>query len=229
MQLGEGVEVLTISQEGLWAFSKPAGVLSHPNKAGEEARSLIIAPYDFKTEAYQTDEGPFFLLHRLDGPTSGVILGTPNASLAEKVKELLRSQRVKKTYVAIVANLPQKKQELWRDKLTKHRDIEGRGVRGAIGGGAPAETQMHVLRTFQTPIPSALLELRPLTGRTHQLRIQCAQRKLPIVGDATYGNFALNRQLKAKRLLLHAARVEIPSMNFEIECEEDAIFRRWGK
>lgn len=229
MKLGPEVEVLFISEQGLWVFNKPAGVLSHPNKPGEEENSLIIAPYDMKEEAYMTDEGPFYLLHRLDGPTSGVILGTPYAALARQVKELIRARKVKKTYHAIIAGRPRKPKELWTDKLQKIFDRSG-GVRGkAIGGGAPAETQITLLETFHKPIDSSLLELRPLTGRTHQLRIQCSRRGTPIIGDATYGDFKLNRELKAKHLMLHARSFEIPSMGFYAEAEEPKHFKAWGK
>ena len=231
MQLGTGVEVIEISKEGLWALYKPAGVMSHPNKPGEEAQSLIVAPYDGKEEAFITDEGPYFLLHRLDSPTSGLILVTPFARVADEVRELFRARKVKKTYYAIVANfpLPGKEKGLWRDKLNKTHTKEG-GVRGAaMGGGAPAETQMCLIKKFHKPIGSSLLELKPLTGRTHQLRIQCARRKMPIIGDATYGDFTLNRELKAKNLFLHAAKIEIPAIKFCVECEPPTYFERWMK
>ena len=59
----------------------------------------------------------------------------------------------------------------------------------------------------------ALLRLSPKTGRTHQLRVQCAKRKLPIIGDRTYGNFQLNRkyakQFKCDRLFLHATKLKV--------------------
>lgn len=229
MKLHEGVEVLSISPQGLWAFDKPAGVLSHPNGMGDIDKSLIEAPYDFAEEAFVTEDGLFYLLHRLDGPTSGVILGTPHAALARDVKELLRARKVKKTYLAVVAGTPRKDKDLWRDKLQKKKISSGRGVRGeAVGGGAPAETQMFLLRKYSRPLTSSLLELHPLTGRTHQLRIQCARREMPIIGDGTYGDFHLNRELKAKRLMLHALRIEIPSMQYEAETEVPKEFERWG-
>lgn len=230
MKLHEGVEVLSISTQGLWAFNKPSGVLSHPNGLGDQDKSLIEAPYDFDEEAYVTEEGLFYLLHRLDGPTSGVILGTPYQALARDVKELLRARKVKKTYLAIVAGHPKKEREMWIDKLGKHKVKDGRGVRAeAVGGGAPAETQMYLLKKFGKPLQSALLELHPLTGRTHQLRIQCARRGMPIIGDATYGDFQMNRDLKAKNLLLHAQRIEIPSLKYMAECEVPKEFDKWGK
>jgi 23S rRNA-/tRNA-specific pseudouridylate synthase len=67
---------------------------------------------------------------------------------------------------------------------------------------------MRLLRRRTAPPPITLLKLEPRTGRSHQLRVQCALRRLPIVGDATYGDFARNREFaKAtglKRLFLHS-------------------------
>jgi 23S rRNA-/tRNA-specific pseudouridylate synthase len=62
----------------------------------------------------------------------------------------------------------------------------------------------HTQKTFST----SLVKLEPRTGRSHQLRVQCAKRQLPIIGDQTYGNFALNREFaklhQTKRLFLHS-------------------------
>ena len=69
---------------------------------------------------------------------------------------------------------------------------------------------MRVLEKFQGKAgPMALLELQPKTGRTHQLRIQCANRGLPIVGDRTYGDFSKNRLLQDMDLLLHSESIEL--------------------
>jgi 23S rRNA-/tRNA-specific pseudouridylate synthase len=238
MKLHDGVEVISISPKGLWAFYKPSGVLSHPNGLGDQDKSLIEAPYDFDEEAFVTEDGLFYLLHRLDGPTSGVILGTPYAAMAREVKELMRARKVKKTYLAVVAGQPRKDREMWIDKLSKHKANAGNGVHGnfgrgvraeVVGGGAPAETQMYVVKKYGKPLTSALLELHPLTGRTHQLRIQCARRQMPIIGDATYGDFNLNRQLKAKTLLLHAQKIEIPELKYHAECPPPKEFAKWGR
>ena len=69
---------------------------------------------------------------------------------------------------------------------------------------------MQLLKATTTNPPLSLIQLEPKTGRSHQLRVQCAQRHLPIVGDATYGDFRLNRAFAKttgeKRLFLHSAR-----------------------
>src|SRR5580700_7407214 len=70
---------------------------------------------------------------------------------------------------------------------------------------------MSLLRTGTGPVRTSLLRLEPQTGRSHQLRVQCAKRGLPIVGDRTYGDFAANRAFARgggpKRMFLHSLEV----------------------
>jgi 23S rRNA-/tRNA-specific pseudouridylate synthase len=96
---------------------------------------------------------------------------------------------------------------VWRDRLAiaKHG---GRIRTGADGGHVPAESRMRVVQMGRREPKRSLLRLEPLTGRSHQLRVQCAKRGLPIVGDQTYGDFARNREFArlagTKRLFLHS-------------------------
>jgi len=221
LPLGRGVELVAHDANGVAALCKPAGLLSHPNAAGDEARSLLRAPYDLKEECYEWssfvgadkrraasvwDREPLakegglrslFLLNRLDSATSGLLLVCANRELALKIRQRFRERAVHKVYAALVFGKLGQGQSgngrpiIWRDRL----NIEKRG--GQIrtkaiksGVGVSAETRVSVLRDGQGV---SLLKLEPLTGRSHQLRVQCARRGLPIVGDATYGDFAANR------------------------------------
>lgn len=212
--LGRGVEVLARDAQGLVALAKPAGVLSHPNPAstGERERALLDAPYEWSGEFYRwstrTGEGRrLYLLNRLDSATSGVILLADNEALAKAVRELFRTKHVQKTYQALVFGRPAQARQVWRDRLAVEK--KGGQIRTGAGGNIPAEAQMTLLRDRmdRTP-PLALIQLEPRTGRSHQLRVQCAVRHLPIVGDATYGDFRLNREFARrggeKRLFLHS-------------------------
>ena len=75
-------------------------------------------------------------------------------------------------------------------------------------GGIPAESRVTILRAGSGEPRTALIRLEPRTGRSHQLRVQCARRGLPIVGDQTYGDFRRNREFAkragTKRLFLHS-------------------------
>jgi len=200
----------------LAALEKPAGVLAHPNQPADRARSLLAAAYDEEAQVFSWVGADgraerLWLLHRLDSATSGVVLVARVAQVAEAVRAAFEARTVHKRYVAVVFGHAREKQALWRDALSVQRE-EG-AVRVLARGGAPAECRMRCLRALPGPPALSLLQLEPLTGRTHQLRVQCAARHLPILGDQTYGDFRRNREwarrLGSDRLFLHAAAVKL--------------------
>jgi len=212
---GPGVALITTDRNGLAALSKPAGVLSHPNSPKDQSRSLLKVPYDDKAECFSwaTPDGApqrLWLLNRLDSATSGVVLVAADERLAREVKDRFAKHAVTKLYNALVFGRPRAASEMWRDRLGVER--KGSFVR-AGAGQVPAQCEMRLIRTTTGPHALALLELRPLTGRTHQLRVQCAKRHLPIVGDATYGDFRRNREFAkgvgTKRLFLHSVETQL--------------------
>jgi 23S rRNA-/tRNA-specific pseudouridylate synthase len=200
LPLHEGVAVVARAPGGLMAFDKPAGVLSHPNMKSEQPRALLTCDYSIEGEFFRWIDAAgksrvFWLLNRLDSHTSGVILGVlDNAELAKRIRALFREKHIRKVYHALVFGKPSHPTALWKDRLA----IEKRAgqVRTKAGDGIPSECEMKVLRQRRDgAFPVALIELAPRTGRSHQLRVQCAHRRLPIVGDATYGDFGGNRAL----------------------------------
>ncbi|HYD85586.1 MAG TPA: pseudouridine synthase, partial [Opitutus sp.] len=106
--LGRGVEILAGDANGVAALAKPAGVLSHPNEAKDQPRSLIVAHYDAAEECYQwrvEGEGEpqrAWLLNRLDSATSGVILLANDAELAREIRAQFKRKQVTKIYQALV-------------------------------------------------------------------------------------------------------------------------------
>lgn len=215
LPLGNGVTLLTHDANGLAALSKPEGVLSHPNMESEVPRALLTVPYTIKGECFNwtpTDvpgAAPrrLYLLNRLDSATSGVILVTANEKLATYIRDLFLHKNVQKIYQALVFGKPSEASQHWRDNLAIQK--RGAKIRVGTGGDRRSESLMTVVRQKRDAVPPlALIQLEPLTGRSHQLRVQCANRKLPIVGDLTYGDFAANKTFaKAtgqKRLFLHS-------------------------
>ncbi len=211
LPLGRGVELIGRDANGLAAFNKPAGVLSHPNQTADERRSLLTARYVVDGEFFEwgTAAAPqrLWLLNRLDAATSGVILTAKSAELATAIRAHFKRKQVRKVYRALVFGLPRLKLELWSDRLKVAK--RGGQIRTVTGdGNIPAECQMTVVRTKNAEWRLALLQLEPRTGRSHQLRAQCEDRGLPIVGDQTYGDFLRNREFAklagTKRLFLHS-------------------------
>jgi tRNA pseudouridine65 synthase len=215
--LGPAVTVIARDKNGLVALAKPAGVLSHPNESRDQPRSLLTCHYEIEGEFYRwSPQGKeaagigierLWLLNRLDSATSGVILGATSEALAKEIRALFQRKSVKKVYQALVFGIPPAREQVWRDRVAV--DKRGGKVRTqATAGNIPAEAHMRLIRSRRGCRLLSLIELEPKTGRSHQLRVQCAKRHLPIVGDATYGDFTANRDFARttgeKRLFLHS-------------------------
>jgi tRNA pseudouridine65 synthase len=207
--------LIASNDDGLAAFNKPAGMLSHPNERGDERRSLLNARYIMAGEFFEWKAGEaktggtqrLWLLNRLDSATSGVILTATTEELALQIRAHFKQKQVHKVYHALVFGAPNQTVELWRDRLA----IEKRGgqIRTATHAGhVPAESKMTLVTRGNREPRVSLIRLEPKTGRSHQLRVQCAKRHVPIVGDQTYGDFARNRAFAKlsgmKRLFLHS-------------------------
>ena len=215
--LGPGVTVASVGPEGLYALAKPEGIRSQPKEGSRDAKALFTCSYSLKDEAYHLPPdkggGKVWLLHRLDSGTSGVILVADQEATTAEVKYAFAKHQIKKMYVAMVFGCPERVNAVWKD-LIEVRKERGR-LRARPGQGSWAEAVMKERARGKGPAGAmSLLQLEPKTGRTHQLRIQCSQRNLPIVGDRTYGDFEKNR-LFAKGtgqqgMFLHAERVKVP-------------------
>lgn len=210
--LGRGVTVLKRDACGIIAFDKPAGVLSHPNSRADEDRALLTCAYEDEEQYFQwsdpsTGNGrKLWLLNRLDSATSGVILVADSAPVAAVIRAAFKHKHIRKIYNALVFGTPSVPNQVWRDRLSV--DKSGGQVRSAAAGHIPCECGMSLLSKRGGGQVLSLLRLEPRTGRSHQLRVQCAKRGLPIVGDATYGDFGANRIFAkaqhTKRLFLHS-------------------------
>lgn len=225
--LHEGARVLAEHPGGLVAVDKPPGVMSHPNDSEDNARALITANYSLEEEAYHVRDGKggirrVWLINRLDGPTSGVVLLATDPLAAEAARQAFASRAVAKEYVAICVGrhrLPILR-GMWNDLLVTRRGGPD-GLRSsplspnrpARGPANQALTHVRVGAKGEGEVDLVELHLEPKTGRTHQLRVQCAMRGHPILGDRTYGDFDANQALGVRRghdrLFLHAERLEL--------------------
>ena len=209
-------------KDSVLAVDKPCGVLSHPNRSGVCRCALIKAPYDAQAEAYQVERQPVYLLNRLDSPTSGLVLLCTDFARAQQIRALFRIHHVQKVYEAIVKGEWGGKSLIWRDRLSIQKQKDYVRARCSCQGGVLAQTRVKGNKTFLFQGETvSYIQLFPVTGRTHQLRVQCASHGFPILGDKTYGDFAWNRRCKAARLYLHAAYLAftLPDLSFEASCE----------
>jgi len=124
--------------------------------------------------------------HRLDRPVSGVILFAKTLKAAQKLSLQFERRFVKKTYWALVEGEVQPEQGTWTDYLQK---IEGepRTIVASSNGPGARIAVLHY-RVFRSLAERTLLEIELKTGRTHQIRVQCASRGHPLIGDEMYGS-----------------------------------------
>jgi len=147
------------------------------------------------------------LAHRLDRDTSGLLLVAKKRSALVELHRMLRDGEVEKIYVAVVKGVPATKQFSITEALHKYVNAKGERRVAVKEGGMEAETRVKVLASASG---LSILQLRLMTGRTHQIRVHLAHAGHPVLGDDKYGDFELNRALArqgVKRLFLHAARL----------------------
>ncbi len=144
------------------------------------------------------------LAHRLDRDTSGLLIVAKKRAALVELHRMLREGEVEKVYAVVTAGAYRGPAEI-RESLHKYVTASGERRVAVKEGGLAAATRVSVARKTDR---FSLLEVRLLTGRTHQIRVHLAHAGHPVLGDDKYGDFALNRELAkqgVKRLFLHAA------------------------
>jgi 23S rRNA pseudouridine955/2504/2580 synthase len=146
------------------------------------------------------------LVHRLDKDTSGVLLIARSAAAAAALAQAFRDKTTRKTYWALVVGCPEPPEGIVDSVIAKSGSA-GRERMQPSSDGRQAITRYRVVATAQG---LTWLEMVPITGRTHQLRVHAAQLGTPIVGDRKYGgSAAIPHDGIARRLHLHARSVEL--------------------
>jgi len=147
------------------------------------------------------------LVHRLDRDTSGLLMIAKKRSALVELHRMLREGEVDKAYLAVVKGSWERKETEIRESLHKYVNAQGERRVSVHEDGKAAVTQVKVLS--KNP-DFSLLEVKLLTGRTHQIRVHLAHAGHPVLGDDKYGDFELNRALArqgVKRLFLHARQL----------------------
>lgn len=215
--------------ENLVVINKPTGLIVHPKNATDIQESVV----SWLTKEYPGIENvgePFIasgtespragIVHRLDKDTSGLLVVAKNNDSFYYLKSLFQDRKIQKHYYALVYGRPK----------------EGRGVidapMGRIGlkrtikldgnkliDGKNAVTEWKISKSFTG---FTLLDVRPLTGRTHQIRVHLQSIGCPIVGDPVYGPKGWQKPTGLTRLFLHAYKLEFITQDGKslvLECE----------
>lgn len=187
------------------AVDKPAGMLIHPSRATMRGTlaNRVIAYYEKTGQS-----AAFHPVTRLDRDTFGIVLLAKNAHVHAKLNELHNHGKIQKTYNALVYGGPKTDSGVI-DAPIARRELPSL-LRYVNQTGKPSVTAYTVLERKEK---TCLLALRPITGRTHQLRVHCAYKGYPILGDPQYGNEeskAFSAELGLTHQLLCAKSLEFP-------------------
>jgi 23S rRNA pseudouridine955/2504/2580 synthase len=181
----------------LIVIDKPSGVAVH---GGSGVSFGVI-----ESLRAERPEAKFLeLAHRLDRDTSGLLIVAKKRSALTALHAMLREGRVEKVYLALAKGVPARPAFEISESLHKYVTSQGERRVAVREDGKASVTRVKVVKSGAS---FSLLELRLMTGRTHQIRVHLQHAGHPVLGDDKYGDFPLNRQLKVKRLMLHAARL----------------------
>ena len=192
---GQELPILYID-DNVIVINKPAGVLTHAKSALSE--EFTVAEFFRQYTTYAAETNRPGIIHRLDRDTSGVMIGARNKHTAVMLQKQFADRKTKKTYIAIVEGQPKEFEA--KIELPIGRNPSAPSTFRVDAKGKAATTTYRVIDTAGT---QSLVELKPLTGRTHQLRVHMQYLGTPIVGDRVYGKKI------ADRLYLHARELEI--------------------
>lgn len=184
--------------------NKPAGMVVHPG-AGHRTGTLVnaIIGYDEAMLGVGGEERPG-VVHRLDKDTSGLIVLAKNDAALNELQRQFQARQVRKTYLALVDGKPPTASG--KVEAPIGRDPAHRKKMSILreGKGRAAMTEYVTRELFPE---HSLLELHPITGRTHQIRLHCAFLGCPVVGDKVYGR--KRPSIPIERHFLHAWKLEL--------------------
>ncbi len=202
-------DLILFEDHHLLVVNKPAPLLT---QAPAGIPNLETLAKQYIKEKYAKPAGVYLgVPHRLDRPVSGVVCFARNTKAAQRVHAQFQEHKVTKVYWALVEGSVSPETGVWEDWIRKVPD-EARVERSAEAqpGAKLATLGYRVLKAVEG---GTLLELSPLTGRTHQLRVQAAWRGHPVHGDEAYGStrsFGPPGELPRDRVIaLHARRLTI--------------------
>jgi 23S rRNA pseudouridine1911/1915/1917 synthase len=194
---------ILFEDEWIIGINKPRGLVVHPgsgNWTGTLANGLVH--YCEQLQAITTTPLRPGIVHRLDKDTSGVMITAKTESAMNKLSKLFADRQVQKVYLAVTVGSPG--DGAITEPIGRHPKER---MKMAIREEGRAATTNY--RTLSKGEKLAFVELTPLTGRTHQLRVHMKHLGKPILGDPVYGSSHVNKHFKVSKQMLHASSLEL--------------------
>ncbi|MCL7753670.1 RNA pseudouridine synthase [Polaribacter sp. Z022] len=183
-------------------INKRAGDITQGDKTGDKPLSDVVKEY-IKDKYNKPGNVYLGVVHRLDRPTSGIIIFARTSKALERLNKMLRDKTINKTYWAVVKNHPKKEKDTLINFLKKNpKNNKSTAFSKEIEGSKKAILHYSVIKKLDN---YSLLEIDLETGRHHQIRSQLSNIGSPIKGDLKYG---FNRSNKDGSIHLHARKIE---------------------
>lgn len=210
----KNVEDLDVLQSMLLHEDKKVLVFNKPAGLAVQGGSGVNRHVDGMLESMRNQKGEKpRLVHRIDRETSGVLVVARTRGAASELTKAFRHRTTDKTYWAILKGVPRKREGVIKTFLIKERLEEGDKMRVARHGEKGADHSITEYRVIDNAGPAlSWVEFKPVTGRTHQLRVHSSHLGHPIIGDPKYfdiENWEFPGGIQ-KRLHLHARKIRIP-------------------
>lgn len=185
----------------LIAINKRPGDIVQADETGDESLEEKVKKYI--AQKYNKPNGAFIgVVHRLDRPVSGLILFAKTSKALDRMNALFKLREIKKTYYAVVRRRPEPPENTLVNWLVKNPQKNvTRAYEIEVGNGQRSELSYRLVGELDG---YSLLEVNPITGRPHQIRVQLSSIGSPIVGDNKYG---YPRGSLRKSICLHARRL----------------------
>ena len=181
--------------------NKRSGDISQGDKTGDKPLSDVVKKY-IKEKYNKPGEVFLGVVHRLDRPTSGIIIFARTSKALERLNKMLREKTIHKTYWAVVKNQPKKEKDTLINFLKKNpKNNKSTAYNKEIDGSKKAILHYKIIKKLDN---YSLLEIDLETGRHHQIRCQLANISSPIKGDLKYG---FKRSNKDGSIHLHARKI----------------------
>lgn len=193
-------------------INKPAGIVVHPaagNWSGTIVNALLGRDDTFAENIDDPDEMRPGIVHRLDKDTSGCLIIAKTQQSQMKLSKAFAAREIKKVYAAITYGWPQKDIERITTRIARHHvNRKKMAVVNELHGKLAVTSYELIKKGKISDVPVSLLKVKIFTGRTHQIRVHLAYKKVPILGDETYGGGKV--KLKLPRQMLHAWKIAFP-------------------
>ena len=219
---------ILFEDEAMLVIDKPAGVVVHPaagNPAGTVVNALLGRYPQLAGELACGNSRPG-IVHRLDKDTSGCLVIAKTASAQFKLSGAFAGRETAKTYLALVRGVPKRPSEELSNLIGRH-PVNRKKMAVVERCGKLAITRYRVERSGTVDgVPVSLLEVRILTGRTHQIRVHLSSIGHPVLGDSLYGGAGVTVDGLARQML-HAWKLRVPhplsgdAMEFTAPLPED--------